>query len=642
VFVANVVLSILAVALSLAVLAVFERISGPAAAAPTLLRVAVFCAAGNAVLLLLVSRAVRRANEGPSSLVRLPRLLLRLHLTVWLAIGLAASAACLLVERYRPDRAFMVFLVCLLAGIGSALASMVWSARHVTPEILRRSGAGVGVRGSIPGPRTPLREKITLVLGGVVFFSSAFGLFTSFAVQREVSAWYAEAQGDEIAAAVGKITDAGGVLCTELERLVPPGGGLAWSSADASCASGEALVGVKVEDVLKGPEGVVSVPSRDLEGIRYLFPDSTLVVLFAKPEWARRVLLVSLVFYTLLFLFSAWLAAQVARDLTLPIDRLAGEVKKIEEGDLSQPVTAVSADEIGDLSWAVDSMRRGLAEMIDTIRNLNVTLEEKVRVRTHELEKANGELTVTLGRLKDAQAQLVHAEKMASLGRLMSGLAHELNNPVNAILNSARPLREGLEKAASAQSSLPVERLKRAAGVVEMAAARTVELLASFSAFSRPDEEVRKPVDLCSSVDATLVLLQHRTDEAGTRVEKAFQAVPPVPCHPGEVNQVLMNLVANALEAVASKGAAGIVRISTRQEGEWVVVDVFDNGPGIPQALLGRIFEPFFTTKEKGTGLGLAISHQIVDRHRGRIQVDSVPGQGTTFSLYLPLSRSDD
>lgn len=636
----NILLSLLTVLFSVPVLALFDQVSGGRGTAGALISLGGAWAVGFLVLWVLLRRGLRPLSGrkkmsflGPAELLpyifRLPRVVSKLHLLTWLGVGLTAAVASWVIERFRPDLSFLVFLVCLLAGLGAALTALVKTSKQLAPLSIQlaREAAESGIR--VESVRTPLREKIMLILGGVVFFTSAFGLFSSFALQREISAWYAQVQGGEVATAVMRQAGSWSEGCRAADKLVPHGGGLAWSYRGKTCVLGEALDGVEVGSLLEGPEGMVSVPSSGLDGVRRVFPGLTVAVLFPKPEWARRVLLVSLIFYTLLFAFSAWLAAQVARDLTLPIDELSAQVKKIESGDLSQVVVPLSADEIGDLSQAIESMRKGLSEMVDTIRSLNLTLEEKVRIRTQELEE-------TLAQLKNTQAQLVHSEKMASLGRLMSGLAHELNNPVNAIMNSARPLKEGLEMLAASSADVTVRKLARAARVVETAAMRMVELLTSFSRFSRPDESARKPVDVNAALSATLMLLQHRLDAAGIMVEKLNGELPSVMGIPGEINQVLMNLITNAIEAVIKKGAEGRIRIETRAEKGWVVIEVTDNGPGIPRENIERIFEPFFTTKEKGTGLGLAICHEIVQRHEGSILVESEPGNGAKFTVRLP------
>ncbi len=159
--------------------------------------------------------------------------------------------------------------------------------------------------------------------------------------------------------------------------------------------------------------------------------------------------------------------------------------------------------------------------------------------------------------------------------------------------------------------------------------------------FSRAGEQVAKPTDLNSAVAATWLLLQHRVDEGKCVLENVGGELPEVQVVPGEISQVLMNLFANALDAVAAKGPDGLVRVSTELRNDEVAVLVEDNGEGVAVELRPRIFEPFFTTKDSGTGLGLSISHEVVDRHHGSLEVDDSPLGGARFTLLLPLDQID-
>jgi hypothetical protein len=343
---------------------------------------------------------------------------------------------------------------------------------------------------------------------------------------------------------------------------------------------------------------------------------------------------------TLLFLFSGFLAASTARALTRPIVTLQRQVVGMQGGDLDSRVTLESADELGRLASSTDEMRRSLKGMMQEVQSLNLGLEEKVLTRTRELQSSNQELETTLQNLRRAQVQLIHAEKMAGLGRMMSGLAHELNNPVNAIMNTATPLAELVERLPGASpDGTQLERLRKGVRVIEHAARRTVELIRSMTIFSRPDEAARKPTDLVALLEATMDLLQHRFLAVGTQVEMRPSPLPPVVCMPGEMGQVLMNLLANALDAVESSGTSGRIRVSTELQEGRAVVSVSDNGAGLSPESIPLIFEPFYTTKPTGMGLGLAICHQIVTHHQGEIRVSSSPGEGATFSIFLPASE---
>jgi signal transduction histidine kinase len=578
------------------------------------------------------------AGGSLSPLVSLPGRLAAMHLVAWLTIGAAVGVILWLGARFRPDRSFLVILACGLAGAGTALAARVRAAILLMPDL---AAFHVGSSSAV-SMRATLRRRLTLVLGGLVFFSSAFGLTMVFALQREIVAYYVDQQREEfVRAASSALATKPADPCAALEPLVPVDGAVYGLDEELECQLGVTLE-EPLEELLKSARpGPLSLPAADLEGaLVALGSDGSgphLAFLLPRPEWTRRVLLVSLLFYTLLFMFSAYLAAQVARSLTTPIDALRRQLARIAKGDLKAPVGLTSTDEIGQLAQSAEAMRHGLEEMVETIQALNLNLEEKVQERTLQLEDANHGLRDALQQLKETQSHLVHAEKMASLGRLMTGLAHELNNPVNAILNTVGPLQKTLEGLSGTVAEERLDRLIRAGRVVSHAARRTVDLIESMGTFSRAGEQVSKPTDLNNAICATWLLLQHRVDDGKSVVENVAGELPMVEVVPGEISQVFMNLFANALDAVASKGRDGLVRVTTDAQPDGVAVTVEDNGVGVPVELRPRIFEPFFTTKDSGTGLGLSISHEVVDRHHGSLEVDDSPLGGARFTLRLPL-----
>jgi two-component system NtrC family sensor kinase len=237
--------------------------------------------------------------------------------------------------------------------------------------------------------------------------------------------------------------------------------------------------------------------------------------------------------------------------------------------------------------------------------------------------------------------QLVQSEKMASLGRLVAGVAHEINNPVSFIASSVVPLRRRLEKAAGAPAAEATKMLREAGEIVDImarGAERTVAIVKDLRSFSRLHEATRKLVDLHEGLEVTLRLLEARFRDRIT-IHRQYGTLPLVECDPGQVNQVFMNVLANACDAIDGRGN---VWVSTEADGEAVTVAIRDDGRGMPADVLGRIFDPFFTTKDvgAGTGLGLAISHGVVEAHGGRIEVESAPGAGATFRIVLPLSAA--
>jgi C4-dicarboxylate-specific signal transduction histidine kinase len=313
-------------------------------------------------------------------------------------------------------------------------------------------------------------------------------------------------------------------------------------------------------------------------------------------------------------------------------------------GDLQHPVvTGSEADEVGRLAFVLDEMRRSLETQIRTIEELNVGLEAKVTLRTADLERANHDLQAALDSLTRAQDQLVRSEKLASIGQLVAGIAHELNNPVNAISNSLTPLQQALapvlEGAASADLVALREDLPAMLRVIRNGAQRIQRIVSALSSYSRTRSDQAERVDLPQLLDETLDLAWHLL--VGVKVERQYAPEARVEGHRGELGQVLMNLVANAAQAVAGRPDPWI-GATVEVAGDEVRVTVADSGPGVPAEVRARIFDPFFTTKPvgQGTGLGLSISHEIVTEHRGRIELAERPGGGAVFTVVLPRMGS--
>ncbi|MCR6638728.1 MAG: ATP-binding protein [Sporocytophaga sp.] len=308
---------------------------------------------------------------------------------------------------------------------------------------------------------------------------------------------------------------------------------------------------------------------------------------------------------------------------------------------------------------------RAMAENDRIIREQNVILESKVEERTSELQQSNQDLNKALTNLQEAQSQLVDAEKMASLGQLTAGIAHEINNPINFVSSSINPLKrdiqglmqileeyEKLHKQEPLNVNLKqIEKLKENLeydylkeeidlmlnGIAE-GATRTAEIVKSLRNFSRLDEDALKPSDLNLGIDSTLVLLNNSMD-GKVKITKCYNDIPAIECFPGKINQVFMNILTNSIQAVKAKNITnGEIIISTFEKDEVVGVSIKDNGIGMSEKTKMKIFEPFFTTKDvgEGTGLGLSIVYTIIESHKGKIEVHSEEGIGTEFILYLP------
>ncbi|MBL1178775.1 sensor histidine kinase [Pantanalinema sp. GBBB05] len=293
------------------------------------------------------------------------------------------------------------------------------------------------------------------------------------------------------------------------------------------------------------------------------------------------------------------------------------------------------------------------------LKQLTDSLEEQVRDRTATLHQM--------------QVQLVQQEKLSGLGEMVAGIAHEINNPINFIAGNISPLRDHIEGISQIlhlyQQELPnpsvqlkeaindldleftLEDLSKILESLTLGTERIKTISTSLRTFSRSDNETQMFADLHEGLDSTLMILQHRLKGNGDcpRIEilKSYGSVPSVFCYPGQMNQVFMNLLANAIDALEEAVVQGKlaepnpqIYISTQVSNQRVIIQIADNGIGIPASVQPRLFEPLFTTKSvgKGTGLGLAIAHQIVvEKHHGVLNFKSQVGQGTEFVIELPI-----
>jgi two-component system NtrC family sensor kinase len=259
------------------------------------------------------------------------------------------------------------------------------------------------------------------------------------------------------------------------------------------------------------------------------------------------------------------------------------------------------------------------------------------------LEKANAELADTNRKLKEAQLHLIQSEKMASLGQLVAGIAHEINNPLSFALSNVFTIQQWLEEVTADPGNQLTEgtarRLEKIAARIADSGQgldRVRDLVVQLRTFSRLDEGEFKTVDLREAFESVVLFLRHKMS-ARITVVREFAEDNMLSCYAGQLNQVLMNVVANAVDAI--KGEGTIILRTVRRDDGFFEIAVKDSGQGIPADIRDRVFDPFFTTKAvgQGTGLGLAISYGIVQSHRGRIEVDSEIGQGTEIRILIPM-----
>jgi len=319
-------------------------------------------------------------------------------------------------------------------------------------------------------------------------------------------------------------------------------------------------------------------------------------------------------------------------------DGFVAEERMRGDGKVFQYRSSYVRDESG--SWNEIQVVEDVTERARLREELvaaNEDLERKVQDRTREL--------------REKQAQLVQSEKMASLGNLVAGVAHEINTPLGALHSNTDIFIRTFKKIRSIvdDPGLPeelrndtefqklLEAIDSLNSVSHTATARIVAIVDSLRNFARLEEAEQKVVDLHEGIESTLTLVHHQLKNR-IEIVKNFGAIPPVRCFPNQLNQVFMNLLVNAAQAIEDKGT---ITISTyvREPGGRVVVEIGDDGRGIPPEQLSRIFDPGFTTKGAGvgTGLGLSIVYQIVRDHDGEVEVESEPGRGTSFRVIIPI-----
>jgi C4-dicarboxylate-specific signal transduction histidine kinase len=359
-----------------------------------------------------------------------------------------------------------------------------------------------------------------------------------------------------------------------------------------------------------------------------------------------------------------------SRWISLPILHLIQSAEAMSRGNLDQQVSkGVTIAELNTLSNAFNLMANQLNAAF-------ANLEQKVQERTTELMEANLDiqeknqhLQQTLQMLQQTQTQLIQAEKMSSLGQVVAGIAHEINNPITFISGNIEHAREYTEElfellALYEQNSPNLhpaiakrlaemdleylrEDLENLFNSMERGSDRISKIIRGLRNFSRLDESERKAVDLHEGLDSTLMILQHRlkasSEYSEIEIVKDYGKLPLVNCHASQINQVFLNILTNAIDALTQFPGIDYPRIqitTKMSDAQTVKIYIADNGPGMDESVRQKVFDPFFTTKPvgQGTGLGLSISYQIItEQHRGQLQCFSQPGKGATFAIVLPI-----
>ncbi len=362
----------------------------------------------------------------------------------------------------------------------------------------------------------------------------------------------------------------------------------------------------------------------------------------------------------ILFMGSAWVLGEVA--VVRKLKGLLSAAARLGAGDLEVRTGLAGRDEIGRLGTAFDAMAQALLEreqerqgFENEICNLNEFLEERVESRTKELASANAELTAAMERLSQAQEHLIQSEKMASLGSLVAGVAHEINTPVGIGVTAASHLEDKTKAMVEAFNAGALKRtaLEDFLGTCDESTRmiltnlrRASDLIRSFKqvAVDRSTEE-RRCFRLRDYLEQVLLSLKPQLKKTAILVDLVCDPELDINSYPGAFSQIVTNLVLNALQHAFDPGQAGHVSLSLSLEQDRLRFIFSDDGKGIAPENLPRIFEPFFTTyrQKGGSGLGLSIVYNLVTRTLGgTILVSSTPGQGATFTICLPLDRQDE
>ena len=434
-----------------------------------------------------------------------------------------------------------------------------------------------------------------------------------------------------------------------------------------------------------GKQFIQVMPFQDQNGLDWL-----IVVVLPEADFMKQINdnnQVTIFLCVLALIMAGAIGILTAQWVVRPLNRLIVAAHAMTRGELDQYVEVKEAREIQILAETFNEMAQQLKESFVALQNNQVALQQNKGELEVRVEERTIELTQALVNLRQTQTRLIQTEKMSSLGQMVAGVAHEINNPVNFIYgnvthaqeysdtilkilglyleNYPTPHPEIIDALEDAELDYLREDLPKILNSMRLGATRIQEIVRSLRTFSRLDESEMKEIDIHENLDSTLMILQSRlksqSNHPAILVIKNYGKLPLVECYAGQLNQVFMNLLVNALDALEERDKAlatterltstnmGLqspprqITIATERKDQRVEIKISDNAQGMSPEVIQKIFDPFYTTKEvgKGTGLGLAISYQVVvERHQGTLECHSQIGQGTEFIITIPIKTS--
>jgi two-component system NtrC family sensor kinase len=311
---------------------------------------------------------------------------------------------------------------------------------------------------------------------------------------------------------------------------------------------------------------------------------------------------------------SVTMSISISRYVTRPVRELVKGTRKVAEGNLDYTISVKGEDEIAQLASSFSQMTSDLKKADSELMQWGKTLEQKVQERTEELRKTEN--------------QLIQSDKVASLGKLAAGVAHEINSPLTGILTYSSLLLKSKKEGDPEREDLEV---------IVNETNRCKKIVRGLLDYARQTTPQKTSSDINELLDKSIDLISHQATLQNVRIERKFRPdLPKIMIDVGQIQQVFINILLNAIEAMSQ---GGNLTVSSSLEDGMVALAFADTGVGIPEDILPKILDPFFTTKEqgKGTGLGLSVSFGIIERHRGKLQVKSKVGEGTAFTVKLPV-----